>query len=375
MASRPDVLIIGGGIIGLAIAYYLSTNKKAASLKVMLLEKENSLVSHASGHNAGGISSAHLGQSAEVRSLARRTSELYLELSRSTGLDFDFRLNGSLELLPKDKLNPRFQGILQEFRDKELGKVELLSSPEQIKEKEPNLAIGRVQAALYYPEDAEGNPLKLGRCFSKICSEKGTDVKTETEVRGFNVRDQKIVTVSTDKSTMHPGVVIVAAGPWSGRIAKKLDLKVPVEPVKGHLITTRVSNKRIVNTFLFGPNYYVLQSADGALVVGGGEDQTGYDSTVIDSRAREAWTEMSSLVPYLTSLGQESVSACLRPFAADGLPIIGRSSKYTNLFFATGHFRNGFSLAPVTGKIISELVLEGECNMKIESFSPARFGA
>lgn len=88
-----------------------------------------------------------------------------------------------------------------------------------------------------------------------------------------------------------------------------------------------------------------------------------------------AWCKMSSLVPALRYLGQEAISACLRPFASDGIPVIGRSSRFDNLFMATGHFRNGLWLSPVTGIIISELILSGVSDMELAPFSPARLEA
>lgn len=373
MTSEPEVLIIGGGIIGLATAYYLV--RRGYSGEVVLIEKEQNLLSHASGHNAGGISSSHLTHTSEMRALAKKTSELYLELSKMSGFDFDFQVNGSLEVKSNPSSKLERPTAITRSREKEDVRLELLRDPTEIREIEPNIAAERIKEAIYYPDDSQGNSLKLGQRFSRYCVQRGVKILTGTEVLRFQTAEQRVFSVSTNKGLIIPKNVVIACGPWSGKISSMLKLVIPVGPVKGHLITTHPTESKVLNTFVSGPNYYVLQNAEGSLVVAGGEDSVGFDSRVIDSRIEAAWREMTSLVPSLESLGQETTSACLRPFASDGLPIIGKSTRYSNLYFATGHFRNGFSLAPVTAQIISDLLTKGESPLDISPYSPSRFGA
>ena len=90
-------------------------------------------------------------------------------------------------------------------------------------------------------------------------------------------------------------------------------------------------------------------------------------------RIREAWEEGTAMIPKLFRLKQEAKTACLRPYTPEGIPILGKSARFSNVLFATGHYKNGFCLAPVTGKIISELIIDGEAKIDITPFSPDRF--
>lgn len=370
-SHNVEVLVIGGGIIGLAIGYFLA---QRGLCDVEIIEREFELSSHASGHNAGGISSAHLTQIPEMCELATETSALYRKLAESKNFDFDYQVNGTIVTLSRNERDPISEKEVEEFRERGLSKIELLS-PSEVKEREPKLSVEKIGGAIYYPDDAQGNSKKLAQCFAKECLNSGLRVVTGVEALGFVTNNDKIAAVRTNRETLFPKSVVIAAGPWSGKICSLLGLDVPVEPIKGHLITTRKSNSRILRSFITGENYYVLQTCEGNLVVGGGEDSDGFGQSVIDSRVKEAWEEGLSMVPLLSSLGQESVSACLRPHARGGLPIIGRSSEFENLIYATGHFRNGFSLAPVTGKIVSQIIIDGKTKMKIDPFSPKRFQA
>jgi len=369
--EKIGTLIIGGGIIGLSIGYYLS---KKEFLNVEIVEKEAELSSHASGHNAGGISTPHETQSEDIWPLARETCELYERLAMRENFDFDYVLNGTIVLLKDSRLSSELEKRIEKFREKSGTRVRLLT-PQEVKDKEENLSLEEVGGAIFYPDDAQGNSKKLGHCFERVCREKGMKLATSVEVLGFTIDNGTIETVKTSIGTVFPERVVVAAGPWSGRIASMLGIEIPIEPVKGHLITTHAANTKILNSFISGPNYYVLQSSGGNLVVGGGEDHVAFDSSIMDSRIAEAWAEGISLVPALSSLGQQSTTACLRPYASGGLPVIGESKRYKNLIFATGHFRSGFSLAPVTGKIVSELIVDGRTKTNIGPFSPERFAA
>jgi glycine/D-amino acid oxidase-like deaminating enzyme len=167
--------------------------------------------------------------------------------------------------------------------------------------------------------------------------------------------------------------VVIAAGPWSGELSAKLGVSLPVGPVKGHLISVDVGDFRLVDSFVNGPRYYVMQNGS-TVIVGGGEDSVGFNDQVDPVRIKDAWTEGISMVPKLDSLkaARES-SACLRPHAPGGIPILGKSKKLENVLFATGHFRNGFALAPISGKLISQLLLGESSEIDLSSFSPDRF--
>ena len=365
-SDKVGVLIIGGGIIGLSIAYYLSRRDFSS---VLLLERDEELTLHASGHNAGGIASVHESRPL-LAPLIRETQKLYAELIEAQHFEFDFERNGTISLDPSldEKSTER---VARRFKEESGGAIEFLDASD-LEKREPNLSTKFVSYAVYYPDDAQGNSKKLGQCFSRACQNSGIEIRTGAEVLSFEVGRQRITKVKTTSGSYVPDIVVVAAGPWSGALSEKLGFRVPVSPIKGHLITTE-SSDRFVHSFIDGPHYYVMQTITGNLVVGGGEDDAGFDLSLSDMRIREAWAEGTAMLPRLSTLNQEAKIACLRPYAPGGIPILGKSTRFSNVLFATGHFRNGFCLAPVTGKIISDLIVDGESKIDITPYSPDKF--
>ena len=369
-ARKVDALIIGGGIIGLAIGYYLARRNFC---NVEIIERESAVTMHASGHNAGGLSGIHASHPRSLWPLYRRSQQLYSELAESSGFDFDYARIGSL--VPGSvEVEKDFESTAREFEDgKEGVEVEFLGR-DDLQNKEPNLSKHRFSCALYYPLDAQGNSLKLGRSFAGSCLEKGIKITTGCKVTGFEVSASRVTSVKTDRGTYDPGIVILAAGPWSGEVSARLGLDIPVSPIKGHLITINTAGVRLVKSFISGPNYYVMQNSS-EVIVGGGEDPSGFNTLVDQTRINEAWSEGISMVPILGSYEKSPSirTACLRPYAKDGIPIIGASRRLSNVLFATGHFRTGFGLAPITGMLISELIVDGRSSMDLSAFSPDRF--
>ncbi len=356
--------------MGLAIGYYLSKRNFADA---EIVEKEAQLTMHASGHNAGGISGVHTYQPRETWALSRETPSMFEELAQTPGFEFEYVRGGTI--IPgtsenekqleevADKYTDHSQGIHVKFLDKQ----DLLS-------KEPNVSSDRFSCALFYPLDAQGNSKKLGGCFAKTCLEKGIRITTGRAIAAFETSSDKIVEVRLDNGeSIAPENLVIAAGPWSGGLSAKLGMPLPVGPVKGHLISVDVGRIRLVNSFVSGPNYYVMQNGP-TVIVGGGEDSVGFNDLVDPSRITDAWAEGVSMVPRLKEWNANTTStACLRPHAPGGIPILGRSKIFKNVLFATGHFRNGFALSPITGKLISQLLLDGRSEIDLSPFSPDRF--
>ncbi|MFI5420358.1 MAG: NAD(P)/FAD-dependent oxidoreductase [Nitrososphaerales archaeon] len=359
-------MILGAGIIGLSIAYYLSTRNFS---NVLVLEKEKELTAHASGHNAGGIAYVHETEPI-LWPLTRETHKLYRELVEIQHFDFDFERNGTISLDPS--LDERtVMGIARRFREGYGESIEFLDESD-LRKREQNLSTKYCGYDLFYPNDAQGNSQKLGQCFAQASSRHGIEIRTDTEVTSFEIDWKRIARVKTSRGAFVHETVVIAAGPWSGIITEKLGFKIPVRPIKGHLISTEPST-RLIHWFIDGPHFYVVQNGMGNLVVGGGEDDTGFDVHLDELRLEETWEEGTAMIPKLMSLKQEAKIACLRPYAPEGIPIIGKSTRFENVFFATGHHRQGFCLAPVMGKIISGLIVDGETKLNISPFSPDRF--
>jgi glycine oxidase len=369
-SRKVDALIIGGGIIGLAIGYYLS---KRNFCNVEIVERDPQLAMHASGHNAGGISGIHTYQPVETWELSREIPKLYDELAETSGFEFEYVRGGTI--IPGTSENEtEFERLAEKYVDRSKGVHVNFLDKTDLQSKEPNLSTKRFSCALFYPLDSQGNSKKLSFCFAKSCLDSGMKITTGSTVSGFETSDGRVVKVKLDShDSVIPDNVILAAGPWSGEVSAKMGVRLPVSPVKGHLISVDAGNFRLVNSFISGPNYYVMQNGS-TVIVGGGEDSAGFNTKVDSVRIRDAWAEGVSMVPRLGRLNEKTTSiACLRPHAPGGIPILGKSKKLKNVLFATGHFRNGFALAPITGKLISQLLLDGRSEIDLTLFSPDRF--
>jgi glycine/D-amino acid oxidase-like deaminating enzyme len=267
---RVGVLIIGGGIIGLAIAYYLSRRNFS---DLLLIEKERELTMHASGHNAGGIAGVH--ETVPVLwPLIRETHRLYRELVEARHFVFDFERNGTISLDPTldEKI---MEEKIEKFKEESKAPVEFLDGSD-LEKREPNLSFEFSKYGLFYPDDAQGNSKKLGQCFVRVCHDSGIGIETNAEVIDFEFDRGRIQKVRTSAGTFIPETIVIAAGPWSNIVTEKFEFGIPIKPIKGHLITTEPSS-RLVHSFIDGPNYYVMQTSPGNLVIGGGEDNSGFD--------------------------------------------------------------------------------------------------
>ncbi len=367
-SRKVGVLVIGGGIIGLSIAYYLS---RRGYSDVTVIEREKELATHASGHNASGLVPPRESKAREVWGLHTEGLKLFKSLNEVNGFDFDYKVNG---LLTVHKIGSGNEALLRTVQELQTMKVDVnLLDGSELQKIEPNLSTDGI-SALYFPDGAQGNSSKLAACFARACLKEGVEFMKGTIASSFTTKDGKIDTVRTNRADFRPETTVLAAGPWSGEVASLLRLRLPVEPAKGHLISVKTRRRRLVNRFVLGPeDYYVTQVPSGELIVGGGVDLVGFSTKADKRRLNEAWREGVFLFPFLKSMKRGSTVTCFRPYAPGGVPILGKSGRYSNLIFATGHHTSGITLAPITGLLMSQLILDGQAKIDIMPFSPARF--
>jgi glycine/D-amino acid oxidase-like deaminating enzyme len=182
--------------------------------------------------------------------------------------------------------------------------------------------------------------------------------------------------------TIDGDAVIVAAGSWTPEIAVLPDwtadperptMPPPVKPIRGQLLRLR-SAHRIAPHVLWGSGCYIVPWQRGTVLVGATVEDVGFDDEPTVAGVQDLLAAATSLVPALRGAVFEQVRVGFRPMAADELPIIGRSSTMPRVFYATGHYRNGILLAPLTAKLMADLVLEDRAAPELELTRPARFG-
>ena len=181
--------------------------------------------------------------------------------------------------------------------------------------------------------------------------------------------------VETEKGSLTSGAVVLAAGSWSGTIdVEGVAARAPVRPVRGQLLSLAwpgAPPRRV----LWSDRCYLVPWDDGTVLVGATAEEAGFDERATVAGVRDLLDAACDLVPHAWTAGFNGARVGLRPATPDGLPIIGRSRVLPNLMYATGHFRNGVLLAPLTAQLVADALLEDRVDPLIDDrFSPARFG-
>ena len=364
-----DVVIAGGGIIGCAIAHYLTR----AGAAVTLIER-GEVAGQASGAAAGIlVPPAGAALAGPFRDLCRASLGLYPSLidtlQDKTGIDVQYLASGIL--LParteQKALALRTVAVWQQGLGQNLEWVE----GDALRRLEPALS-DSVWGAAYSPGEHHVNSGLLTQALAQEAAARGATLRQGTAVAGFPRRGSRVAAVRTsDGDTIAADCVVLAAGPWTRPLARKLGVEVPTKPMRGQMIAYRYSGVRHI---LGGEDGYLVPKAGGFLFAGTTVEDVGFRPWTTHRGLAQVRRMATVMVPGLRSVEIASAWAGLRPGLPDGRPIIGRLPGFENVFVATGHFRNGILLGPITGKLIAQLITEGRTELPLEPFSPSRFG-
>lgn len=370
--ETADVVIVGGGVIGLAIARAL---RQRGVPDVVLMERGR-LGAEASWA-AGGI----LGPQVEADRvddffrLACASRDLYPAfadaLNEETGVDVELDTTGTLYL-----------GFTQEEED-ELGRrlewqtqaglgVELLHADET-RALEPCVS-AKVRCALRFPNDVQVENRKLLEALAVANERLGARVVTDCEVRAVRVEHEHVCAVETSLGAVSTPTVVLAAGAWTSLINSP-DAFLPtieMEPVRGQMLCLE-AQPPIARHVLYSSRGYLVPRRDGRVLAGSTAERVGFEKSVTDEGMNAIKTMTREIAPSIADLSLVSSWAGFRPRAADGLPVLGPCAGIEGLFYATGHYRNGILLTPITGELIAKAIVEGQTSPLLGAFSPVRF--
>ncbi len=376
MPSRSasfDVIVVGGGVIGLAAGWRLSQR----DLRVVVLERAEpgSGTSCVAAGMLAPIAEADLGEQPLLR-LGIASAALYPEfivsLRDASGRDPGYLECGSL-LTARDRDEAESLERELQVRDSlELRVSRLL--PAQARELEPALAPA-LRLALDVPDDHAIDPRKLVAALVAAIVGAGGEVLSGAEVQRLAVSDTGVDgVVLADGSRLTADHVVVAAGPWSGQIAGLPEhARVPVRPVKGQIMRLHdPAGPGLLTRVLRMRPGYVVPRGDGRYVLGATMEERGFDTTVTAGAIYELLRDAIELLPGLAELVIDELSAGLRPGTPDNAPLIGPGA-LPGLQWATGHHRNGVLLAPVTAELVVASVLGEPPPFPADAFGPGRF--
>ncbi|KUN86569.1 glycine oxidase [Streptomyces bungoensis] len=379
MSSRTsDVLVIGGGIIGLVTAW--RAGQRGLATAVVDPEPGGGAARVAAGMLAA-VTELHYGEETLLAlnlESARRYPDFVSELTELTGHDLGYRRCGTLAVAldADDRASLRELHALQQRSGLE---SEWLSGRD-CRRLEPMLAPG-VRGGLRVDGDHQIDPRRLAAALVAACERAGVVFHRAWAERLDVVRDRAAGVTTADGTALTAGQVVLAAGSLSGRLAGVPEAVLPpVRPVKGQVLRLTVPRRcapflsRTVRAVVRGSHVYLVPRENGELVVGATSEELGWDTTVTAGGVYELLRDAHELVPGITELPLTETRAGLRPGSPDNAPLLGPSG-LDGLLLATGHYRNGVLLTPVTGDVMAEVLAGGALPAEARPFAPRRFGA
>ncbi|WP_128376079.1 glycine oxidase ThiO [Streptomyces cavernae] len=378
MSRTSDVLVVGGGIIGLVTAWRAAQRGLATAL--VDPEPGGGAARVAAGMLAA-VTELHYGEQTLLGlnlASARRYPEFAAELTGASGEDLGYRRCGTLAVA----LDADDRALLRELHSLQRAsglESEWLSGRE-CRRLEPMLAPG-VRGGLRVDGDHQVDPRRLARALVVACERAGVVFHRIWAERLEVVGDRAAGVVATDGTVFTAGQVVLAGGSLSGRLAGvPEEVLPPVRPVKGQVVRLTVPRpyapflSRTVRAVVRGSQVYLVPRENGELVVGATSEELGWDTTVTAGGVYQLLRDAHDLVPGITELPFTETRAGLRPGSPDNAPLLGPTA-LPGLLLATGHYRNGVLLTPVTGDVLAHVLTTGELPDEARPFSPQRFSA
>ena len=413
--NEPDVLVIGGGVIGVCTAYYAAK----AGRKVTLVER-GEICSGCSWGNAGWVVPSHCIPLAApgvlkkalkwmwsssspfsirprldwglmgwllafaaacdenkvrtsipiLRDLTFASLDLFRVLYSLGGMGGGFNEGGSLMLFTTKR------GLADGRRDAEILGESGIPSQEwdapEILQREPSI-VPAIAGGIFYPDDAHLSPGDFVDCLACACERQGVDIVRSTSVTGFHLENRQISAVRTAQGDFRPGSVVLAAGCESSTLARSLGINLPIQAGKGYSFSFPSSPVCPSRPLLLSEVKVAVTPFGNRVRFAGTLELAGLDYSVNQKRLN-AIRESSSeyFVQELPSIMEEQWCG-LRPCTPDGLPVISLVSEIRNLIVATGHAMLGMSLGPITGKLAAQLACHEQTDFDLSSLSIARF--
>lgn len=408
-----DVVVIGGGVAGITVAYELSRH----GADVTLLERRDGLGEECSSGNAGMVASTHAFPLASPGALreglrymwrpdspfylrprsrtvpwlvryglastpgrARRAGRLLQELTQrgleahrklqAEGLDTGLQTGGHLDAYETAASMESGRAEIAERHARGLP-GELLR-PDELVQLDPALSRDLAGGA-YYPDQAWCDPIQLTRALAAAAVERGAVMRRRVEVLDLERRSGRVVAARTNVGRITGDTFVIAAGVWSQAIARATGLFLPVEGGKGYHVELPASGSTPRLPVYMADSRVVATPLSGRLRLSGTFELDGIDDRVAPTRVRAITAAGTRVLPGLRGMEPTGIWRGLRPCAPDGLPLVGAVRSTPNLYVATGHGIGGITTAPVTAVLISELIRGVEPSLPLEAMRPDRF--
>ncbi len=367
MNRTADVIVVGAGVIGIAVAYELCRR----GARVLIVDGRGA------AQGATQASAGMLAPHTEVEDCERlwrlgvRSLEMYAafveRVREESGVDVEYRQCGSLHFSVTDAGAERLHTAAVRLASAGVGTQSL--DGRQVPDLEPNVEQD-VTAALLVPSHGYVAAGMLAHALLAAGTTRGLRMQAERVVR---ISAQPTgVRVDTQEQSIHAPSVVIAAGAWVSRVIVEGDSVIPVRPVRGQLLQLEWPAPPL-SRIVWGPDCYLVPWNSGTVLVGATVEEAGFDERATTAGVRDLLEAACDTVPQAWQAAFAGVRVGLRPGTPDALPVIGASPHVPGVFYATGHFRNGVLLAPITATLVADLVLGQPSDTDLTPFRPDRF--
>lgn len=370
--SSADVVIIGGGVIGLSIARELAMR---GVRDVTVIERGD--FGKEASWAAGGILAPQVeaDRADEFFKLACASRDMYPafadSLRKETGIDVEFDQTGTLYVGFTEQDEYELRGRY-EWQTSAGLRVEWLTG-EEARRLEPNIA-RNVRYGLRFPDDWQVDNRKLIHALVEANRKLGFQLITNCKAASVRIARGRATGIESSSGFISALTIVIAAGAWTSSIlASATDFaSVKIEPVRGQMLCFKPP-PATARHVIYSSRGYLVPRRDKRLLAGSTSEHVGFDKRVTEEGTASIKSMAFQIMPALKSAAIADSWAGFRPHSPDDLPVLGRAADIEGLFYATGHYRNGILLAPITAEIIAEAVVNRKSSPWLEIFSPDRF--
>jgi glycine/D-amino acid oxidase-like deaminating enzyme len=384
ISEDAEIVIVGGGIIGSAAAYFLAK----AGRDVALVERGD-LGGEASVANGAFVWTSTRRPGIDL-DLALASIALHKQFQEELGLDTEYRRPGGMIIIEDEGQLPAIEAF-RKAREKVGFNLTTLDAKET-RTLEPLLS-ERIVGAVYNPLDGGTNPFRLIMALNWRAEEMGARIHRHTEVSGLQMERGKVTGVRTDRGTIRTGLVVNSCGAWASFVGRMVGIDIPIIPNEMEFVVTEQmpplvhhivmgasyltqeysKEEMIADRSKFGCGLCIHQTASGNLLLGATWRFVGYDKRTSYEETVAIAKEVVRLFPPLKDVHVIRTFANFFPFTPDDLPILDFVDGVEGLLVAAGHCGHGICLGPITGKLVSELICEGKTSMPIDELRLSRF--
>ncbi len=364
--TSADVVVLGAGVIGSSVAHTFARHQ----YKTILVDKQQP--GQEASAAAAGILAVSSGRSKRgpMYQLKKASQALYpaliQEIQQATGIDVEYQTVGVLCLIRNDADEKKYRK-LYELRQEQGHPVTWLSA-EAVRQAEPALT-PNLRGAVHFPSDHHLHNGKLAAAWALTAEKCSAQLRTGTTVTEVRRTGGHVHSVRIGDEWVEAGTVVIATGSWSRQVGELFGVAIPVEPAKGQMLAVRATQ---LNHVISCDEHYLVPRKNGEVIMGSSVEYVGHTKDVTLDTVQAFIDRSEALVPGISKAPLSRFWAGLRPYSPTRRPILCRAPGIDNVVLATGHHRNGIVLAPITGKLIYELITTDQPSLDLTPFALPR---